>query len=468
MNVVFRGLVPKLRAALAALHRFLWRHVSLLVFVLLGLLLRQLPTGYNHVFAAYLVAGLVMVNVKLWLGEVAVLGLVVALTNLALCAGMLLTGNADLVPYLGVLLFASLAAVAALLFALRRPLTFRAPERVAENYLDTALRGAVALAAVVVSFAYMPRPAYVAVPVAMVLGFRLAAPLRRLAYPWLLRLGGLAPDDGRESRPSPMARGLDRPRAVVLAASVWTVLMVAVPLLATARRYDVTIPEPYVIPAALVGERRAELEPYVASEAGAFDVAALTDLGLVYHNLGLEDEAYLERADEVLERALFLDPTNAEAAAWKGSNRVAMAIFRLGPSERLELVAEGLAQLDAAVAKAPDDPSVRLARLDVCLGLPRFFQRLDTAEADATRLVALMAHDPEAAALAPLIHQRVGDLRALRGRWPEAVCHWRAALELFPEDSADHRKIAEQLRAVPRDRLAGAGEEGPCRALGGL
>jgi hypothetical protein len=446
--------VGALRRTGSALRGFAWRHLSILVFVSLGFLLSPLPTGYNHVFAAYLTAGLVLVNLKLWHGEVAVLGLVVAFTNLALCVGMLLTGQADLVPYLGVLLFSSMAMVAALLLVLRRPLTFRERERVAENYLDTALRGTVALVAVVLSLAWIPRPIYVVGPVFLLLGFRLASPLRRLVYPLLLRLAGKQPTDGAAALSPPVLRGLDRPRAVVLVVSVWVVLLVCGPLLTTTRRYDVTIPEPYVFPVEMVEARRAQMESYVATEAGAVDVEALTELGLVYHNLGLEDETYLLRADEVLDRALFLDPDNAQTLAWRGSNRVALAIFRLGPAERLRLVAEGLEELDRAVAMTPDDPVVRLARVDVCLGLPRFFNRLDVAAEDADRLVELLATRPaEAGPLAPLIHQRAGDAYALRQRWEEAQCQWQAAREWFPEASEDYRKIVEQTARVPADRI---------------
>jgi hypothetical protein len=111
---------------------------------------------------------------------------------------------------------------------------------------------------------------------------------------------------------------------------------------------------------------------------------------------------------------------------------------------------------------APDDPMVRLARADICLGVPSFVGRLGTAQVDVDHLLELARTRPrETDAILPLIYQRAGDTYALLGQPERARGYWRAALGELPEPSEDYRAIAHQLAEID------AGREGERRLLAG-
>ncbi len=436
------------KALPARVGKLLWSSLTLLVSAGVAVALTRIEPGYNHVFGAYLLTGLVLFNLKLWFGQLSIFNLIFLSTCLTLCLWMLATGNADVVPYLLAFLLGSSAAVVIARLLLRRPLTFRDDSRVAENYLDMSVRALVTVIALVTSLRLMPRPSYILTPVLIVVGFKLAYPLRRLIYPPLLRLAGLEPTSGRARPAAQIARGSTPAKGWILAASLAIGLLV-LPLLATPVRYDVTVPALYVLPADLLAQRRAELEPYVATAPGSFDPKALVELGLIYHNLGLSDELYLERAAAVLDRALFLDPDNARGLAWHGSNEVAFALHEWRPTSRMRHISRGLDELGRAVRMAPDDPEVLLARIDICLGVPRFIGLIGIAKRDMDHLLALTRSRPrDTAEILPAIHQRAGDIFDQLGRPQDARCHWRAALEMLPPESSDYRKIAGELRLL--------------------
>jgi 3-oxoacyl-[acyl-carrier-protein] synthase II len=356
--------------------------------------LSRIDPAYNHVVGTYALVGLVVFNLKLWQGRASGFDLVLPLSFLVPALWILESGTADIVPYLSIVFFATTAGACGLQLVLRRPAVFREDERVGENYLDTAVRGLVAIVCAVLSLAWMPDPRYLAVPFALVLAFRLATPLRRLVYPWALSAFGREAAAGRKPETGEARPGYTPARAAVLAASVGLAALVGQGLVFTGTRYDLTIPEPYRLPHDLLQERRAELEAHVAQPPGSLDVEALTELGFVLHDLGLSDRPALARAEQVLRRAMFLDPAHAQAVAWYGSTLAAGALYEQRPIERTQLVAAGLAELDRAVRLSPDDPLVRLARASVCLGLPAFIGRLPTAREDIDRLLELARTHP--------------------------------------------------------------------------
>jgi tetratricopeptide (TPR) repeat protein len=346
--------------------------------------------------------------------------------------------------------------------ARRRPRKFRDEARVAENYLDTGLRALLAVAGVVMGLAWMPDPRYIAVPFGLLLAFRLALPLRRLAYPALLRVVGLAPDAGVPPRPTQARAGYTLPRAALLAVSLLLAALIGPQLVFTHTRYDLTIPTLHMLPRELVLQRQAELDAYVATPAGDRDAAALTELGLLLHERGLVERTHLARARTVLQRAMALDPGSAQAVAWYGSTLAAEALHEQQPVRRTRLVAEGLAYLDRAVAQAPDDPVVRLARASVCLGLPRFIGRAPTARADVDRLLELArTHPRESDPILPLVYQLAGDVYTLVGEPELARRAFEAALGEWPEPSTDYRLIAARLAALGGPHAPRQLAEGP-------
>lgn len=443
------GLVGR---AAGAIGRFVVRNVTYLTLVGLGVVLSQYSLGYNHVIGAFLLATLLISNIKLWRGKAGAADVVSVLTFLPVILWMLVRGNADLMPYMAVNLFGLSAVLSAVRLWRRDPLVFREEDRVAENYFDTAARGLLALACIGMSFWWMPRPQYVTRPFLALLLFRLAAPLRRWAYPHLLRLAGFAPTDGQVRSKAEEARAGYTPwRAGLTTASAALTLVVGTQLVFTARHVDVSVPAPYILPEDLLNERKAALARYCAEPPGSLDPTALTELGLVLHNLGLLYEADLQEAKTVLERAMFLDPANAQARAWYGSTLVAGALYETRTVPRIALISTGLRELDRAVALAPEDPVVRLARLDVYLGVPSFIGTRRRAGREAEALLRLAQENPAAAdPILPFIEFRAGDTFSLLGDEERARQHWRRAQELLPEGSEDHRRLAAQLRGELR------------------
>jgi tetratricopeptide (TPR) repeat protein len=430
--------------------RWLWRSPTLPLMLLAGFVLSYLEPAYNHLVGAYALVGLLALNLKLWQGRASSSDLALPAAFLFGAGWMAWNGSADVVPYLAILYFALAGTACVVQLVLRRPTTFRDEPRVAENYLDTSLKATIALTGAALGLAWIPEPRYLAVPFALLLAFRLATPLRRLAYPLALRAVGLLPTSGAAAAPPAPRGGYTPARAAVLAVSLLGAAVVGPRLVFTHARYDLTIPKPYAMPQDLLQARRAELEASVAQPPGSTDAAALTELGLVLHELGLTDASQLPRSREALERAMALDPTNAQAVAWYGSTLAAGALHEQRPLPRTRLVAAGLEQLDRAVRMAPDDPVVRLARASVCLGLPDFMGRLPTAREDIAHLLELARTRPrETDPILPFVYQRAGDTYARLGEIELARRYWQAALAELPESSADYRVIAGRLAGLP-------------------
>ncbi|PYQ47014.1 MAG: hypothetical protein DMF78_24820 [Acidobacteria bacterium] len=450
------ALITRMRELAGRAGRSVWTSPTLALMLLASAALSRVEPGYNHMVGAYALVGLVALNLNSWTGRATESDLALPVSFLAAAAWIWWYGNADVVPYLAIVFFACAAAACAIQLARRRPGTFREEGRVAENYLDTAARGVLALTATAMGLVWMPQPRYLAAPFTLLIAFRLATPLRRILYPLALATVGLEPTSGRARRVAATRGGYTPARAALLAASLVIAALLAPRLVFTRARVDLTIPKPYSLPRDLLQQRRAELEAYVARPAGSRDAAALTELGFVLHDLGLSDRSQLPRAEAALRRALSLDPGRAEAVAWYGSTLAAQALHEKRPVPRMRLVADGLAALDRAVAMSPEDPMVRLARASVCLGLPRFIGRLPTAHEDVDRLLELArTHPRETDAILPYVYPLAGDTYALLGRPEQARTYWRAALAELPERSPDYRRVAASLATLEPRRAAG-------------
>lgn len=427
--------------------RWLWNNLILVAYLVLGFFLAGLSPGYNHVFAAYLTISLAVFGLKLWFGSYSSLSLVAAFTHLGICVSMLATGHADAVPYFGIVLCLAMAAVALARLIVAGPLPFRAPERVAENYLDAGLGIVVMAAAGALGWLWMPQIRYITVPILLLLGFKLSSPLRRRVYPWILHAFGWAPTDGPAPRPAKeLTPGFSAGKGVAILASAAVVALVAVPLLATPERYDVSMPLHYSVPAAMTEERRAALERHLQTAAGQDDVEAMVELGALLHRAGLAQKSYMQPARAVLERALELEPENPRALAVSGSNEAAFAIYEWRPVKRFQLIERGKEKTDRAVALAPEDPAVRLSRVDVCLGVPKMFRLRPIAEEDLGTLLEWGRTRPaEMAEFLPHVYRRVGDLRREQGKIDEARAYWRQAAASFPGNSHERQVIAALL-----------------------
>ena len=89
------------------------------------------------------------------------------------------------------------------------------------------------------------------------------------------------------------------------------------------------------------------------------------------------DAAALERAMKATEATLAENPNHAEALVWHGAGTYFLAgqAFQKGdPQKGMELAKKGIAEMDRAVAIAPNDIAVRVPRGSVLITATRFQQ----------------------------------------------------------------------------------------------
>ncbi|MFM7103165.1 MAG: tetratricopeptide repeat protein [Verrucomicrobiota bacterium] len=185
----------------------------------------------------------------------------------------------------------------------------------------------------------------------------------------------------------------------------------------------------------------------------------LLDLGRLYHWKGSEgDREAVGKAEECLERLGRLEPSNARGRALLGSTRTLQARDARMPTTKLKLARRGLAEMDAAVREAPDDPEVRFTRVCNNISLPGLFRRQAFIEEDLAWLGrAAQAQPPR---LEPGFRQWVALYHGLwlerQERRDEARRRWSEALALVPGSPAAGRLQAELDRTgAPASRGKG-------------
>lgn len=97
------------------------------------------------------------------------------------------------------------------------------------------------------------------------------------------------------------------------------------------------------------------------------------------------DKEAFDRAMKLIDDTLAKEPDHAEALVWRGDGRVFMAgqAFQRGDiAAGQKLYTEGLADMERAVALAPNDIAVRVPRASGLLPTARAVRRADRAEAD--------------------------------------------------------------------------------------
>lgn len=95
------------------------------------------------------------------------------------------------------------------------------------------------------------------------------------------------------------------------------------------------------------------------------------------------DTAALDRAMKICEETLAKNPKHAEAMVWHGAGIVGRSgnAFRTGDREHgIELYMKGMAEMDAAVALAPDNVGVRIPRGAVTLAMAPFVPEPEKAK----------------------------------------------------------------------------------------
>ena len=104
------------------------------------------------------------------------------------------------------------------------------------------------------------------------------------------------------------------------------------------------------------------------------------------------DTAAFDRAMKLIADTLAADPDHAEALVWRGDGRLFLAVqaFQRGATaEGQALTAQGTADMDRAVALAPNDIAVRVPRAAALLPFARGMRRFDRPEADRMTRTAI-------------------------------------------------------------------------------
>jgi tetratricopeptide (TPR) repeat protein len=107
------------------------------------------------------------------------------------------------------------------------------------------------------------------------------------------------------------------------------------------------------------------------------NVQALIVLGVHYHDLGVAgDHKAVEQGEEMLKKAVSLDPNNAYATGYYGSILSLKARDASMPWTRVKYAKQGFDQLDKSIEMNPNDLDVRLIRAMNSYQVPKIMKRL--------------------------------------------------------------------------------------------
>ena len=104
------------------------------------------------------------------------------------------------------------------------------------------------------------------------------------------------------------------------------------------------------------------------------------------------DKAAFDRAMKLIDDTLMADPNHAEALVWRGDGRLFLAgqAFQRGAfTDGQALTAQGIADMDRAVALAPDSLAVRVPRAAGLLPFARGLRPHNRPEADRMTRTAI-------------------------------------------------------------------------------
>lgn len=115
----------------------------------------------------------------------------------------------------------------------------------------------------------------------------------------------------------------------------------------------------------------------------------------LYHRGLAGDKTAVNQCIEKLEAALATDSSNQLARVYLGSAYTLRSRdLGFGP-KKLRTLRQGIALMDQAVAAAPDDPKIRLARALTDAALPGFFGRGASSRKDFGLLKEMARQHPE-------------------------------------------------------------------------
>lgn len=157
------------------------------------------------------------------------------------------------------------------------------------------------------------------------------------------------------------------------------------------------------------------------------------------------------RALACFESALDAAPASAQARAGRGLALIARAV-EAPVAQKLRLAREGCAELDAAVAAAPEDAAVRLMRATSAVRMPLLLERRGVAEQDfAILLTAARAPDD---GLEPVLRRKIfyqAAAFALKERRTGAVELLEEAASISASEPSDEQ--IQSMLALARRQL---------------
>ena len=159
------------------------------------------------------------------------------------------------------------------------------------------------------------------------------------------------------------------------------------------------------------------------------------------------DKAAVEQCIEKLEAVLKNQPENQLARVYLGSAYTLRSRdLGFGP-RKLEALRRGLAIMDEAVAAAPDEPKVRLARALTTSSLPAIFGRRASSRKDFELLAAAAQRTPAKFEEGDLqiIYYNAGLAAKAAGDRAGAIALWHEALR-HSNDPVLARKVEDALK----------------------
>jgi tetratricopeptide (TPR) repeat protein len=200
-------------------------------------------------------------------------------------------------------------------------------------------------------------------------------------------------------------------------------------------------------------ERLAALQSRLESDPT--NKLILFQLGdLCHEEGGKPDEKAVILAEGYFKRLLAIDPNHAMARVLYGSVLTMKARDTLWPLKQLSYVKAGNREMDAAVALAPKDAQVRLARAVNNVHMPEYMDRGEIVQED----FAWLWQQSQLAGTGLKVDQKqtialfYGQTLKKKNKLDEALQIWRTGLGLAPKSQAA-TPLKEQLRkynALPK------------------
>jgi tetratricopeptide (TPR) repeat protein len=125
------------------------------------------------------------------------------------------------------------------------------------------------------------------------------------------------------------------------------------------------------------------------------DYETIKDLGIAYHIKSREDaKKFASKAIDMLTRAFEINKKDYVTLCYLGSATTMMAKTTRNPMKKSSYANKGIAMMDKAVKKDPDNVSVRLTRAFNSKTLPSFLERSQVALEDFEHLAGLIHKNP--------------------------------------------------------------------------